>query len=452
MGKNIAKNSDVVRYSNVPSSRLSRLAGFGKLAGGIAGGMLAEGASRLVNGKTISTEDLLMTPQNAKRVAERLSHLRGAAMKIGQILSMDSGDFLPDQLSEILASLRENAHFMPTRQLDNILRREWGENWRKNFKWFNPRPIAAASIGQVHKALTREGKLLAIKVQYPGVASSINADVDNAAALLRMSGLLPPQLDMGPLLHAAKNQLHEEADYIREGMQMQSFALRMSADAGFVVPQYDKDLSNQRILAMSFEQGIPIEELAEEPMELRSEVFARIVKYVLRELFEFGAMQTDPNFANYRYRRADGAIVLLDFGAATEIQADVIDGYKRLLSAGLKGDTGQVKQEALKVGFLNNTMIQRQPDQIDRIIKIITSEMNRDTPFDFGNRAFLPSLKKEGMIIASDKDSWHVPPAETLFVQRKISGTALLGVRLKAVVNIRELIKQTIRKASESEG
>lgn len=437
----MADDHDKSRQRAVPSGRVSRIAVFGKLAGGIAGGMMAEGARRLANGQSISAEDLLLTPGNAKRLADRLSHLRGAAMKLGQIISMDAGDFLPAELSAILATLRDQANFMPARQLDGVLREEWGADWRKQFKWFNPRPIAAASIGQVHKAMTRDGQELAIKVQYPGVADSIDADVDNVATLLRMSGLLPDTLDMDPLLKAAKEQLAEEADYIREGQQMRSYAERMAGDQRFVVPTLQEDLTRTRILAMSFEEGIPIEALTDEPQDLRNEVFERIVELVLREMFEFGAMQTDPNFANYRYRRSDGAVVLLDFGAARDIEPHVVEGYRRLLIAGLTGDAEKVRAEALAIGFINETVIERQSERIDRMIAIITHEMNKDAPFDFGNRAFVPLLRDEGMAIAEDKQSWHIPPAETLFVQRKVSGTALLGARLKAIINIRQLVE-----------
>lgn len=432
------------RYKAVPSSRIGRVAGFGRLASGIAGGMMAEGARRLANGERISAEDLLLTPGNARRLTERLSHLRGAAMKLGQIISMDAGDFLPPELSSILSALRDQANFMPARQLDQVLREEWGPDWRKQFRRFNPRPIAAASIGQVHKALTRDGEELAIKVQYPGVADSISADVDNVATLLRMSGLLPEHLDMEPLLKAAKEQLTEEADYVREGEQMRLYAERMQGDSHFVVPTFNKELTRKRVLAMSFEEGIPIEELESEAQELRNEVFERIVHLVLREIFEFGAMQTDPNFANYRYRRSDGAVVLLDFGAARDIEPHVVDGYRNLLSAGLTGDPAKVRKEALAIGFINQAVIDRQRDKVDRMIGIISSEMNRDKPFDFGDRSFVPLLREEGMAIAEDKQSWHIPPAETLFVQRKVSGTALLGARLKAVVNIRALVEQML--------
>ena len=126
------------------------------------------------------------------------------------MISLDAGDFLPAELTNILSALRERAYHMPPAQLQQVLSREWEADWRSRFAHFNPTPLAAASIGQVHRATTRDGRDLAIKVQYPGVRKSIDADVGNVATLLRLSGLLPRALNITPLLAAAKAQLHEQ--------------------------------------------------------------------------------------------------------------------------------------------------------------------------------------------------------------------------------------------------
>ena len=112
-------------------------------------------------------------------------------MKLGQMISMDAGDMLPPELAAIMGRLRDRAHHMPPQQLDTVLAREWGRDWRRRFAHFQAHPIAAASIGQVHRARLPDGRELAIKVQYPGVKDSIDSDVDNVATLLRVSGVLP---------------------------------------------------------------------------------------------------------------------------------------------------------------------------------------------------------------------------------------------------------------------
>ena len=176
------------------------MARMGTLATGLAGGMLAEGARQWAQGKRPSARDLLLTPANARRVADQLAQLRGAAMKVGQLLSMDAGELLPPELGEILARLRSDAKPMPIGQMDDVLTAAWGAGWDARFAQFGFTPIAAASIGQVHRATTKDGRQLAIKVQYPGIRQSIASDVDNVGTLLRVSGLLPAHLDVAPLL------------------------------------------------------------------------------------------------------------------------------------------------------------------------------------------------------------------------------------------------------------
>ena len=438
--------ADRSRQRAVPSGRIARLGTFGRLVGGVAGGMAAEGARRLSSGERISPRELMLTPGNVQRLTDRLSHLRGAAMKMGQMISLDAGDLLPDELSKILATLRDQANFMPTRQLDQVLRAEWGKDWRRRFRWFNPRPIAAASIGQVHKAMTREGEVLAIKVQYPGVAQSIDSDVDNVMTLLKVAGFAPPELEVDKLLAAAKTQLHEEADYRREGEQMALYRERLAGEEGFVVPRLHDDLTRGAILAMSFEEGASIETLADEPAERRDAVYARLLRLVARELFEFGVMQTDPNFANFQYRRETGEIVLLDFGACRPVDPAVANGYRAMLIAGLKGDRDEVRDATLAAGFMMPIVVEKHPERVNRMIDIIVGEMREDKPFDFGDRAFVPLLRDEGYAIAQDKDTWAFPPVETLFVQRKVSGTALLGARLKAKANVRRITEDVLAR------
>ena len=411
--------------------------------------MLAEGARRVASGERVRMNDLVLTPSNIGRLTERLSHLRGAAMKMGQMLSMDAGDALPPELSDILAKLRDNADFMPPRQLDRVLAEEWGNDWRKKFRRFEPRPIAAASIGQVHRALTRDGRTLAIKVQYPGVAQSIDSDVDNVATLLRVTGLLPKELDIAPLLAAAKEQLHEEADYRREGRMMQRYGELLAGHDAFVVPTLDEELTRDRILAMSYEEGRPVEQLGDQPQDVRDSVFAEVIELVARELFEWGLMQTDPNFANYRYREADRKIVLLDFGATREVDRQVQHSYRNLLRAGLDRDHAGVRQAAIDAQFMSPAVVEKHGEAIDRMIDIILGEMAKDAPFDFGDRGFVPALRNEGFAIAQDKAIWHIPPAETLFVQRKVSGTALLGARIGAVVNIHAIVRDVLERTGD---
>ncbi|MCA0889628.1 ABC1 kinase family protein [Qipengyuania flava] len=442
------ENNPKRRHRAIPSSRAARLGAFGRLAGGVASGMLGEGARRLARGERPRMRDLVLTPGNVGRLADRLSHLRGAAMKLGQMISMDAGDLLPPELAAILAQLRSQAHRMPPEQLRRVLDSEWGPDWRRRFSRFNATPIAAASIGQVHRATLPDGRELAIKVQYPGVRESIDSDVDNVATLLRVSGVLPRELDLAPLLTEAKRQLHEEADYEREAAQMTRFADWLDGHTDYVVPRPLPELTTARVLAMDFIDGIPIEALADAPQEQRDAAMRDLMALVLREMFEFGAMQTDPNFANYRFQLDAGRLVLLDFGAARDVDPATAQGYRSLLSAGLSGDRDAVREAARAAGFLGEAAVARHRPLVDRMIDIVVTEMSRPGPFDFGDRGFVEVLREQGMEMAADRSTWHIPPVETLFVQRKVSGTALLAARLEARVDVRELVRPYLEEGA----
>ncbi|MBA4760709.1 AarF/ABC1/UbiB kinase family protein [Sphingomonas sp.] len=424
----------------VPSGRLSRFGHFGRLAGGVAGGMLAEGARRLAEGQRPRMRDMLLTPGNVGRIADRLSHLRGAAMKLGQMISMDAGDMLPPELAEIMARLRQNAHRMPPQQLQQVLATQWGKDWRTRFTRFDATPVAAASIGQVHRAITRDGRDLAIKVQYPGVRDSIDADVDNVATLLRVSGLLPRHLDIAPLLTVAKEQLREEADYLREGEQMTLFGDFLTDSPDYVVPLLDREFTTQQVLAMGFVEGRPIESLVDASQEVRDAAMRALIALVLRELFDFGTMQTDPNFANYRYQPETGRLILLDFGASRPVPTATSRGYLELLRATIAVERDRVLDAALAAGFVGPGAIAHHRPRIMRMIDVVIGKMAKAGPFDFGDRGFVEVLREQGMDIAADQTAWHIPPADILFVQRKISGTALLAAWLKARVDVRAMI------------
>ncbi|EGD58305.1 ABC-1 domain-containing protein [Novosphingobium nitrogenifigens DSM 19370] len=424
----------------VPSGRLSRLGAFGQLAAGVAGGVVAEGARRLAQGERPTMSDLLLTPANAVRVTEQLSRLRGAAMKLGQMISLDAGDMLPAELTQILARLRDAAHIMPPTQLEKVLATSWGPGWRRRFRRFDARPVAAASIGQVHRAELPDGRVLAIKVQYPGVARSIDSDVDNVATLLKVSGLLPSGLDLAPLLTEAKRQLHEEADYLREAAQMSRYADLLADDPAFLVPRPAMDLTGRHVLAMDFIAARSIDTLGEADQDVRNRAMAALLGLVLREVFDFGFMQTDPNFANYRWQEATGKIVLLDFGAARPVAERVREGYAALVHSGLHTDKPGLCRALIEIGFLSENQFARHGPALDRIIDTILGLLDRADDFDFADRRFTEQIRAEVPSIASDRASWHIPPAETLFVQRKISGTIALAVRMKARLPVKDMV------------
>lgn len=424
----------------VPSGRLSRLTGFGGMMGSVAGGLAAGGLRELARGRRPDVRALLLTPANAARLADELARMRGAAMKVGQLVSMDAGEILPPEIAAPLARLRAEAHHMPPRQLRAVLDGEWGEGWQRRFARFEVRPIAAASIGQVHRAEDREGRTLAVKVQYPGVRRSIDSDVANLGTLLRMSGVVPRGVDLAPLLEAARVQLHEEADYRSEGARMTAYARMLREAPDFHVPAVHEDLTTDNVLVMDFAGSAPLETLEAAPQAQRDRVVERLLSLALRELFEFRVMQTDPNLANYRHDPRTGRLVLLDFGAVRAIPHRLSEGFRAILSAGRAGDRSRIEAAALDLGYLSDAMPAAHRARLVDLMLMSLEPLRRGGVFDFGASDMARRVTDAGEALSRDQEAVHVPPIDALFVQRKLGGMYLLATRLRARVDLDRLM------------
>jgi len=429
------------RPAAVPAGQFTRLMRFGGLAGGLAGDAFVRGAGKMVKGERPDLSTLLLTPQNANRVADELARMRGAAMKLGQLISMDRGDLVAPELSSFFARLRDTATPMPPRQLKKVLSDAWGPRWLSQFSKFDPEPMAAASIGQVHRARTKNGDELAIKVQYPGVRRSIDSDVDNLAGLIRLSGLKPASLDLGPFLGEAKRQLHQEADYIREAEYLRRYSENLVGLNGYRVPRVYEAFSTETILAMSFEPAEPIEQMASAPQAERDRTAERLIRLLLMELFDFHLMQTDPNFANYRIDRTSGEIVLLDFGATRTVDPAIASNYRALFFALLDGNQDNVIAAALALGFIDQDLLARFRPQINEMISLIIEQIAGTGVIDFSERTTVERLRDQGFAIMETGDAHYIPPSDILFLQRKFGGMYLLASHLGARVDVAALME-----------
>jgi len=412
------------------------------MTSGVFGGMVATGAGQIAKRQRPSLAGALLTPSTAARITRDLGRMRGAAMKLGQMLSMDEGGVLPPEMTAVMARLRADAPHMPPNQLRDVLDAEWGEGWRRRFSRFDVRPFAAASIGQVHRATTRDGRDMAIKVQYPTVRGSIDSDIDNLGALLRLPGLLPRDLDLSHMLAEAKRQLHCEADYAAEAQHLTAFGTLLAGSATFRVPVVHGDLSTSQVLAMSYLESEPIDALVDAPQALRDRVAADLIELVLRELFEFRLMQTDPNLANYRFDPVSGQIILLDFGAVVPIAPDLASDFRQLLNAALDRDPAATRAAMLRIGYFGPTTLPRHQALIEEMFDIAMAPLRQTDPFDFGRADLVETLRDMGLAMGTDRDLAHVPPPATLFLHRKIGGIYLLATRLKARVPLREMVER----------
>ena len=442
----------------IPESRLERLLHLGRLAGGIAGAALGDGARQLAQGRRPSLGDLLLTPANAHRLAERLSEMRGAAMKVGQLLSMEAGEVLPPELSRILERLRGDAHPMPLGQVAEVLTRAWGNGWERRFRRFSFTPLAAASIGQVHEAITVNGQHLAVKVQYPGVRRSIDSDVDNVATLLGLFRLVPQEVDFEPLLAEAKRQLHQEADYEQEAALLIRFAGHLGDHPGFEVPRVLPELTTPEVLAMTFLGGRPIETLTEAPARERNRIATALLDLALREVIDWGLVQTDPNFANYRYATGDGdtqgRIQLLDFGATRDYSPNTRAAFRDLLLAGMAGDAAGIERAAVAVGYLGPDDPPAYRAGIVELVHEATEPARTAGGYHFGRSSLARRVAEKAINLRLKGRFGRLPPPAILFLHRKLGGLYLLFSHLRAEIQVGEVLRAllpTARSAPSSE-
>jgi predicted unusual protein kinase regulating ubiquinone biosynthesis (AarF/ABC1/UbiB family) len=260
-----------------------------------------------------------------------------------------------------------------------------------------------------------------------------------------MSGLLPKGFDLQPYLEEGRKQLHEETDYRREGTQLTRFRALLADDPRFVVPKRFEEWSTQSILAMSHVSGCPIEEMHTAPQDLRNRIMTELIDLTLQELLEFGVMQTDPNFANYRFQTDSSRIVLLDFGATRDLDPIIVAQYRRLLRAGLAGDTAAIDKTARDIGFIGSQTKDRHSAQIVRMIGMVFDALKVAPLVEFTNTEMSQRMQTEGIALAEDGFVPPPLPIDVLLLQRKFGGMFLLGARLGAQVDVIALLERHLR-------
>jgi len=421
------------------------------MAGEFAAGGLAAGAKRLVGTAPIDPASIFLSAPRARKLARRLSQMRGAAMKLGQLLSLEGEDLLPPEFAEALAVLRATADTMPASQVRRTLGRAYGKGWEKRFREFDFEPLAAASIGQVHAAVTVDGRDVALKIQYPGVARSIDSDVNNLASLLRLTRILPVEVDISEIVTEAKRQLKQEADYQLEAEHMKRYRALVADDSEVRVPLVYEDLTTKQVLAMERAGGRPIEDLRspEHPQDLRDRAGEHLQRLMFRELFEFGFMQTDPNFANYLFDPDSSRLVLLDFGSAREFPPEFVERYRRICRGMITLDREEIRRAAVAIGYLGGNESEDRVKALVDLIILLGEPLRHRGRYDFGRSRLAARAREAGFDLVVRHGFMRAPPPETIFLHRKLAGTFFLCARIEARVDTHALVSPYVEDKVE---
>ena len=444
-----AKDESGVKLSQapIPSSRLGRLFHYGTLAASMGAHALKDTATHYAKTGTMpEMKNVLLSPRNIELMARKFSQMRGAALKVGQMLSFQDNSVLPPDIQQILLRVQNSANYMPADQLEKTLSFELGDNWRgRLFASFDDIPIAAASIGQVHTAVTKkELDQVVVKVQYPGVANSIDSDLDNILTLLTSTKLLPPGMFLEKSIANARVELKWECDYIREASNVVRYKEMLADEPAFVVPKIYHDLSDEHVLTMERMKGIEIAK-GNWPQEVKSNISSEIMRLTLMEIYKFRFMQTDPNWANFLYNDKTGKIELLDFGACRDFEEAFTKPYANCLRAAVREDRAAAEKYSIELGFLTGLESDAMTNaHIDSIL-VLGEPFRQSSPdglYDFENQTITDRVRTNIKLMLNERLT--PPPEETYSLHRKLSGAYLLCARMKAKIPAKQIFEDVI--------
>ena len=313
---------------------------------------------------------------------------------------------------------------MPRQQLETCLERNLGSNWKEKFKYFEAEPMAAASIGQVHRAVVTqengEDMDVCVKVQYPGVARSIVSDMKSLERLLVFSGMIPKGLFLDRVLKTARRELVAECDYLAEANHQRTFRDLIDSDKfrGVRVPAVMDELSTKEILTMEFVEGVPIDEAASLSQDVRNSIASRLLRLTVHELFVWHHVQSDPNWSNFLYDESSDELSLLDFGASRTYPDSFMQDYLGLVWACANEDREGILSTSRKLGFLCGRESRAMTEAHVSMALVMGEPFLKNEPYDFEKSNYQNRLAEHASTFTRER--LMPPPTEVYTLHRKL--------------------------------
>src|SRR3954466_6265191 len=340
----------------IPTSRLRRLSTIGRLAAGQAAKQAGTRAANVVrddDGKRAALEKRQI--QAAEQIVAVLGTMKGAAMKLGQVLSfLDVGLVPEDHREEFqrkLAELRAAAPKVSFKDMKKVLEGEYGDKLDEVFETFDPVPVAAASIGQVYKAKLDDGRDVAVKVQYPGVAAAVRADMQNLGVILWLMKSVAPGLDPKAMGDEIRSRIDEELDYELEAQNQRTLARISRGHPFIVVPEVVTSLSHEKVIVSEFVTGRGFEEVKQLPQAERDRLGEIIFRFYFGCMYRHLQFSGDPHPGN-SLLLDDGRMAFLDFGLLKPIPASIAEFELQIARIGATGDGPALIEHLHKGGFI----------------------------------------------------------------------------------------------------
>ncbi len=403
-------------------------------------GMAAKMAGQELTAKISQAQALKVRVEQAKALVEALSELKGAAMKAGQLLTLELQDWLPPEVTQVLSKLNDSGSFVDHSIMRKVFEDSLAPELKSQIEWNETSPLASASIGQVYRAQYR-GHEIVLKIQFPEIDKTIENDI---RVLKRLSSVLnfatQKEVEFESVLEEVKEVLIQETNYRLEAQFTERYRTLAANIPEIRIPQVYSEISNERILALSFEKGTRILDWIEKnpSQAARNRVGKILLDLYIREFLDWGLVQTDPNFGNFLYDEDTDQLVVLDFGATREYSAEFRNQYLSLIRLLRANDREGILTYAADLGLLDR----RESAEAQQLFIAMVSQSiglfeDRNQPYDFSDSKFPEEARKHVFdFIRALK--YTPPPKAILFLHRKLGGIYHILRKLKAQVDLRD--------------
>ena len=374
------------------------------------------------------------------QIADTLGEMKGAVMKVGQIASQYK-DIFPPEVAKAISKLQRQAPAMPFAEIKAQVEKELGKPLDKIFKHFDETPFAAASIGQVHKAILPNGEQVVVKVQYPGVDEACESDLKQVRLALRLMGVLKIDRKLQDrLFQEIQESLDNELNYQIEAQNLEvARTLHAALDDKIIIPQVFKDYSSRHILTLSLEQGENIETASTWSQRTRNTLGRRLLRAMGQEIFYLKRFHCDPHPGNFAFRQ-DGSVVIYDYGGVKTLSNDVVHHFRQLIHAARAQDIAEIEQhlDALQaISALGKFPEDLYLQWLEVLMRPLT------THYDFAEN----SAHHDGVeLVKSSLKYWDVfkPSPDTLMVNRTVSGHYWNLIHLKVHDNLNDIFEELV--------
>ncbi len=420
----------------VKKSKLGRALKLGGLATRVSGSFLRRQVKRLASGKD---EDSMTGAalDNVRQIVDVMGEMKGAAMKIGQMLSADP-DIVNSDFAQRLATLQRSAPPMDYESLSNQIETALDLPMQSIFSYFDPDPIGSASIGQVHKARLADGREVAVKVQYPGVIDSIDSDMKNLRHLLRLGRMYITPAKADEFTAEARRSIMAESDYRIEAANLERFGKLFEDWEHIRIPKPVPEYTRRTLLMMDFIDGVPFDDAvnAIESADVRNRLATHFIEAFVYMFHDWNALHADPHPGNFMLDH-DGKIVLLDFGCIREFRPELADGVLKMLRAVMDDDFHRLTELYGEYGFGQSEYELPSTEVLRDYHAIILEPMLHDGPFRFKDYAMHSRARD---FVLKHRDMLRMtPPAELLLYFRVLAGLKGMMTRTDASVHLRAI-------------